>query len=322
MEYKEYLASIIVALKETVAEDSIRLYIKGFRPTKNDEKVLVKETNSKYFGKNTSVYLLGDTITITLPRTSDSVETVVRVMPSLNFENKVSVETVVKKLGNDVDAILNSNKYIKEIERRASGNYETVRSQLVLRPLNFNRHVNDLQDAVYEREGDIAIVLYQLVHDSESNLLTSKIRREEVEVWGKREDLETVFRDAMDNTMRLYPAVVLDKETQQEIDFLKSDINSADDISTAFGSILLSTTRGTNGAIAIFCNQVREKLHKLLGESFYAVFMNINDVMIVPKSNKSLARSYLANSKQSSDMGEMLSENIFISNKHGFAPVK
>ena len=101
--------------------------------------------------------------------------------------------------------------------------------------LYHNRHANDLQDAVYEREGDIAVVLYQLVKDGGPNLLTSKIKRVEIEKWGKLDDLETVFRDAMENTMRLYPAVVFDPKSEDEINFLETDIASAEEISMSNG---------------------------------------------------------------------------------------
>ena len=88
------------------------------------------------------------------------------------------------------------------------------------------------------------------------------------------------------------------------------------------GCILLSSSRAINGALAIFYPGVREKLHKLLGESFFVVFMNINDVMIVPRSDSSRARAFLANAKRDSKMGEMLSQTLFLSDKRGLNPKK
>ena len=78
-------------------------------------------------------------------------------------------------------------------------------------------------------------MLYQLVKDSGPNLLTSKIKRVEIEKWGKLDDLETVFRDAMENTMRLYPTVVFDPKAEDEINFLETDIASAEEISMSNG---------------------------------------------------------------------------------------
>ena len=105
-------------------------------------------------------------------------------------------------------------------------------------------------------------MLYQLVKDSGPNLLTSKIKRVEIEKWGKLDDLETVFRDAMENTMRLYPAVVCAPKAEDEINFLETDIASAEEISMSNGCILLSSSRAINGALAIFYPGVREKLQQ------------------------------------------------------------
>ena len=52
------------------------------------------------------------------------------------------------------------------------------------------------------------------------------------------------------------------------------------------------------------------------------VFMNINDVMIVPRSDSSRARAFLANAKRDSKMGEMLSQTLFLSDKRGLNPKK
>lgn len=322
MEYKEYFSVIMEQLRAQVGEDSLRFYAKGYRPANKDEKEFVKDTNRRYFNSATGVCLLGDTITVALPQKSSSIESTVRVMPSLNFEEGTPIEKVLKKLRGDIDALLSNEDYTENIELRGAYDYDIVKDQLILRPLNYYRHVNDLQDAVYEREGDIAVVLYQLVKDSAPNLLTSKIKRVEIEKWGKLDELETVFRDAMENTMRLFPAVVCDAKAEEEINFLETDIASAEEISMSNGCILLSTSRTTNGAIAIFYPGVRDKLHKLLGESFFVVFMNINDVMIVPRSDSSKARAFLASAKRDGEMGEMLSQTLFLSDKRGLNPKK
>ena len=77
---------------------------------------------------------------------------------------------------------LSNDDYTENIELRGTYDFGIVKDQLILRPLNYYRHANDLQDAVYEREGDIAVVLYQLVKDSGPNLLTSKIKRVESKI--------------------------------------------------------------------------------------------------------------------------------------------
>jgi len=59
-------------------------------------------------------------------------------------------------------------------------------------------------------------------------------------------------------------------------------------------------------------------LSKLIGETFYAVFMNVNDVMLFSKDKQSLARLYLPLTRTSDKMGEMLSDKLYVSDKRGF----
>lgn len=211
----------------------------------------------------------------------------------------------------------------EKISARSANDYDLIKDQLILRPLNYNLHAKELQDAVYEREGDIAIVLYQLLSNSSSSLMTSEINRREVEAWGKLDSLEEVFRDAMKNTMKLFPAAVCNYGNGcEDADFLKTEFNSIDEITSPVGTILLSTSKAANGALAIFYPGVREKLHQLLGDDFYVVFMNVNDVMIVPKNQQALARLFLRSAKSGNDMGEMLSQSLFLSDKRGLNPKK
>lgn len=217
----------------------------------------------------------------------------------------------------------NTDGLAEKIGLRLNGDYDRIKDQLILRPLNYGLHAKKLQNAVYEREGDIAIVLYQLLGNGRSSIMTSEINRREVEAWGKLNALEEVFRDAMKNTMKLFPAAVCNYGNGcEDADFLKTEFGSVDEITSPIGTILLSTSKAANGALAIFYPGVREKLHKLLGDDFFVVFMNINDVMVVPKDQQSLARLFLRSAKSGSDMGEMLSQSLFLSDKRGLNPKK
>lgn len=106
MEYKEYFSIIMEQLKKQVGENSLRFYAKGYRPANKEEKKFVKDTNLKYFHSATGVCLLGDTITVTLPKKSSSIESTVRVMPSLNYADGTPIEKVIEKLSGDIDALL------------------------------------------------------------------------------------------------------------------------------------------------------------------------------------------------------------------------
>lgn len=52
-----------------------------------------------------------------------------------------------------------------------------------MRPLNFTRYEKELQDCVYEKHGDIALVLYQFIGDEHSMLTSCKIHKADIEHW-------------------------------------------------------------------------------------------------------------------------------------------
>ncbi|MBE6908557.1 MAG: hypothetical protein E7474_02970 [Ruminococcaceae bacterium] len=320
MEYTNYITKLTNEIKKQICvdDDSIRYFPSGYKPLGNEEKQFVRDTNRMYYDLDSDTSLRGDAISINLPQVSPAVCPVIRVMPSLNYDRNTDVDVVVGKIVEELKVYRNEIQNKNWADCRCAGSYERIKDQLILRPLNYYLHAKDLQNAVYEREGDIAIVLYQLVDDGTSSLLTSRITRTEIEVWGKLDDLEDVFHEAMKNTMRLFPAVVFDYSNCETVDFLKTDIASIDDILNPGGNILLSTMRVTNGALSIFYPGVREKLSKLIGETFYAVFMNVNDVMLFSKDKQSLARLYLPLTRTSDKMGEMLSDKLYVSDKRGF----
>ena len=136
MEYKEYFSVIMEQLKEQVGEDNLRFYAKGYRPASKEEKEFVKDTNRRYFNSATGVLLLGDTITVALPQKSPSIEGTVRVMPSLSYKEGTPIEKVIKKLSDDIEALLSNDDYTENIELRGAYDYGIVKDQLILQLLS------------------------------------------------------------------------------------------------------------------------------------------------------------------------------------------
>ena len=63
--------------------------------------------------------------------------------------------------------------------------------------------------------------------------------------------------------------------------------------------------------MALFYPGVIEKMMKIMGAPFQAVFMNINDVMIFAKDDP-MAYHFAQTAKESSRMGEKLSGKMFL----------
>lgn len=140
----------------------------------------------------------------------------------------------------------------------------------------------DLQDAVYKTLGDIALVLYMKVTEYEGCVTSTKIRQGMLEQWGK--ECDEVFQEAILNTYFMSPPriyrweqMIFNPEYEGE-----SFMNLGDKCELkkdAMGNCL-STTKKTNGAVAVFLPGVAEQLAYMLDSDFYMVFTSVHEVMI------------------------------------------
>ena len=76
--------------------------------------------------------------------------------------------------------------------------YEKIKGDLFIRPLNRKLYEKELSKAVYKVIGEIALVLYMQVGKAENRIASMKIRRENLNEWGL--STETVFDTALLNT--------------------------------------------------------------------------------------------------------------------------
>lgn len=257
---------------------------------------------------------------------------------SINCEasdNKVADDTMIEhafaKLKQMYDATIGT--YPDALNLRVSGNYETIKNHLILRPLNYELHEFELFDCVYRKINDFVLVLYQLLgikeepktNGKKTHLTSSKIKRSELKNWDISE--EEVLDGALQNTARLFPPCVFNKKTGQKINFLAEKGLTKNDITSPFlpifpiECILLSTFTTTNGAVALFYPGVINKMMKIMGGSFVAVFMNINDVMICDKGSP-FVDSIKAIAQEASPLGERLSKSVYVCDKKGITPLR
>lgn len=203
------------------------------------------------------------------------------------------------------------------INKRGAASYDEIREQLIIRPLNYGLHIDELRGRVYRRIGDIALVLYQLIGDAENTLISSKISREEVKLWGIN-DTDKVIDDALENTARIFPASTYSYTKNQEIDVMSEDFTKQD-ISLGGTMLMISTFKATNGAAALFYPGVAAKMMKVMGGAFWAVFMNINDVMLFDRGDP-MAQSCAEMARDGGGQGEMLSGRIYLCSEKGITP--
>lgn len=195
------------------------------------------------------------------------------------YRGGTSIETMVQEVQEELDRVEKSECMTKA---RQMDDYESIKDDLFIRLLNVKVNRVDLEGAIYRVIGDIAQVLYIKLGDTDRMITSAKIRESNLEKWGK--DREQVFNDAMLNTYFITPPriycwekLLLDLNYPGE-----NFMNLAEDVCLKRDSSgnCLSTTKRTNGAVAIFLPGVASRLADLLNGSFYMVFTSIHEVMI------------------------------------------
>ena len=159
--------------------------------------------------------------------------------------------------------------------------YEQVKDKLFIRPLNVEKNKEELGNSLYKQNGEIALTLYMKISNEDGKLTSCKVPLSYVEKWPVKK--ETVFEEAMKNTMSMMPPrvcellkLVLNPAYEGE------DIYASDYIPEKGGiGNCMSTSSKTNGAVAIFYPGVAKTFcHKLGADGLYLVFTSVHEVMI------------------------------------------
>lgn len=312
MEYQDFIGLIRQKAHEELGYplEDIKFYPEGYTSEEPSAQRWIRDCNAWFYGGDGDA-LMGDFLLLEASA-NEQLASIQRIALRRLYEK-------ARKDGYDAAfAEISKMKKLSEapvidqavLDARGSSDYESIRGQLILRPLNYALHIRDLNGCVYRKVSDFVLVLYQFVGDSNNTLVTSRIRREELERWGMEGREDKVLQDALENTARLFPPTVYDKRTQSEANLLEKEFRK-EDVCFWGDRFLLSSSRSTNGAVSLFYPGVIDKLMKIMGGPFQAVFMNVNDVMIFDQKDGRAAQ-YASIAKDSTRMGEMLSGKVYL----------
>lgn len=234
------------------------------------------------------------------------------------YQNGIRLNTIVDYICSDVLHAKSIYVYDKTKELM---DYDTAKSRLFVRLINYDRNADILRDVVHKTLGDIVFTVYAIVDENEFGIVSTKVLKSMVKKWDKNED--DIFNEAIKNTYYLTPpriykweGVLCDESYAGESFMNDEDIC---DLDKSFSGNILSTTRKTNGAIAVFLPGVAEKISEMLNSDFYMVFTSIHEVMIHstgsgvdPKDLKLVLQDTLREVTPSSDY---LTEKIYKYNR-------
>lgn len=252
-----------------------RFYPKGFTAVRDEDARFIRDINARYYHQE-SDRLQGDFAVLEKDGTGKA-RTYCRFSAEKMYED-------YQKYGWDIvkEAVYENLEYCNSEEigiLDQMENYERIKHRLFIRPLCYNNFAWEAGRYIYRRFEDMALVLYVLIRDDERGIDSAKIPKEMLEKWNRNRD--TVMDEALVNTysmaqprmyMSPFECIRPPFERGAFMSF-NSPIRSLDrmDMPT------VTTTKMTNGAIAMFYTGVKEKIAELYGDSYYVVFTSIHE---------------------------------------------
>lgn len=203
------------------------------------------------------------------------------------FEEKRPLQDIIEEAAKDIEHAKTVCSYDKI---KALTDYQNAKGQMIVRLMNLDKNISDLDGYVYKTVGDIALVVDLLVSEESDHIVTTELPKSFLKSWNKSRD--DIFQEALYNTYRLTPPRIYIHNLSDflSIEFMASllfddgeDFMSpsySGELDKDFGENTLTTTKKTNGAVAVFLPGVAERLAEILGTDFYIVFTSIHEAMI------------------------------------------
>ncbi len=159
--------------------------------------------------------------------------------------------------------------------------YRRMKGRLVVRPYPADAH--GVEGSIHKKVGDIALVLYAVLHEENRVLVGAKIPTFLEEAWGMpgEELLETAFKNSMEkDPPRIMDilGILDDPEGYTGVSLEEFGRNGI----APFVSHCLTTENKMNGAAAAFMPGVAKRIAEAFDSDFYLVFTSVHEAMIHP----------------------------------------
>lgn len=287
MDYQLFLEEIkkyiLQNSKWNIPEENYKLYQDGYTSLDTKEISFIRNTNIRYNHVESDI-MIGDFIDLKIS-TSECSNTSCRFSVKYLYDEYSAYgwERIERILSKNIKLAAESS--IGEIAVNIK-DYLRIRERLIVRPINYTDNRYELKDCIYERVGDIALVLYVLLYENDDmGLGTMKIQKSNFDEWGK--ERSEVWQEALVNTnVWAPPRMYMNADDLENSPYTKGAfmaINSSIEKIGKLHSPVVTTTKKQNGAIAMFYPGVQEKIAKLCDGSYYIIFTSIDDVRIYSK---------------------------------------
>lgn len=197
--------------------------------------------------------------------------------------------------------------------------YDVCKDFLYLRLINYTDNKDRLKDVIYQKIGDVVLVLSILIHANDIDGLGGiMVSKRIFESWDK--ELPMVMEIAINNTKRIAPPRRFSCRYSPKATMYKKgtfiDIPHFAYIGP-FNSPMITTSLQKEGSIALFYPGIMEEMVHICNGSYFVVFTSIDEVHIHPEntiSPHSLLQTLGEMNVQINHSDEILSRNIFFYN--------
>jgi hypothetical protein len=206
-------------------------------------------------------------------------------------------------------------EYEKGMERapRIQGNgisYETVRSRIVMRVVNYDKNKEILKECPFFHFHDLAVTFRWLAHEDDIGISTAMITDREMEHWGVTKEM--LYADAKINTQKLFPGKIMKLQTMMEEQGFLTNKDS-------FDLYIMTNEQGINGATCILYDSLLQDFARTMDSSFYLLPSSIHEMMLCPQEKQITEKMLLSLVRDANHMvvtmGEILSDNIYFYQK-------
>ncbi len=163
--------------------------------------------------------------------------------------------------------------------------FSQARERIIFQIVAYEKNKTRLQEMPHLRYLDFAIIFCCMLHMENGESATVTIKNEHLDLWGT--DLDTIKRQAFENTPRLLPAYI-----QPVMDLLNDLASSNSNISEllAFQKedadqlplYVLTNETQTGGAACILYPQILSDFAKSIGMDLYILPSSIHEVLLLP----------------------------------------
>lgn len=202
------------------------------------------------------------------------------------------------------------------------GDTGSCTEDLFLRPMNVSRNQQELQNAIYWKMGDMALVLCRFLSSDPAEAVAMKVSVDEMGAWHLEKEV-LMTKALLNGSVKMPPRLYHGQDVLGYFDerggvFMDGEqgvpivIDTYDRTEGQVGYRLTTSAR-QYGAIAMFYPGVKERLATLLNGDYYVGFVNIHQVVIHPVRHKRLSdlRAAITHGNRVTETKWVLSEKIY-----------